>query len=57
MSTLISTDNESLNSYYRKKEEEFVQLIKNNNLDSTLKLNPSLMAKFEDLLNFAFWDK
>ena len=54
MSTLIPTDNESLNTYYIKTEEEFVQLIKNNNLDSTLKLNPGLMAKFEDLLNFAF---
>ncbi len=54
MSTLIPTDNESLNSYYIKTEEEFVELIKNNNLDNTLKLNPDLMAKFEDLLNFAF---
>ena len=54
MSTLIPTDNESLNTYYIKTEEEFVQIIKNNNLDSTLKLNPGLMAKFEDLLNFAF---
>jgi hypothetical protein len=54
MSTLIPTDNESLNSYYIKTEEEFVELIKNNNLDITLKLNPDLMAKFEDLLNFAF---
>ena len=53
MSIALQTEKPTLYSYYRKAEEEFIQLIQNNDLDSAIKRNPSLMANFEDVLSFA----
>ena len=53
MSIAFQTDKSALYSYYRKAEEEFVQFIKNNDLDSAVKFNPSVMDNFEDVLSFA----
>jgi len=53
MSIALQTEKPALYSYYRKAEEEFIQLIQNNDLDSAIKRNPSLMANFEDVLSFA----
>jgi len=53
MSIALQTEKSALYSYYRKAEEEFIQLIQNTDLDSAVKRNPSLMANFEDVLSFA----
>ena len=53
MSIALQTEKPALYSYYRKAEEEFIQLIQNSDLDSAVKHNPSLMANFEDVLSFA----
>jgi len=53
MSIALQTEKPALYSYYRKAEEEFIQLIQNNDLDSAVKRNSSLMANFEDVLSFA----
>jgi len=54
MSIALQTEKPALYSHYRKAEEEFIQLIQNDDLDSAVKINPSLMANFEDVLSFAF---
>ena len=53
MSIALQAEKSALYSYYRKAEEEFIQLIKNNDLDSAVKYNQSLIANFEDVLSFA----
>jgi len=53
MSITLQTKKPVLYSYYRKAEEEFIQLIQNSDLDSAVKYKPSLMANFEDVLSFA----
>ena len=56
MSITLQTEKSALYSYYRKAEEEFIQLIQNNDLDSVVKRNSSLMANFEDVLSFALYE-
>ena len=53
MSIALQTEKPALYSHYRKAEEEFIQLIQNNDLDCVVKRDPSLMANFEDVLSFA----
>ena len=53
MSIALQTEKTALYSYYRKAEEEFIQLIQNSDLDSAVKYNQSLIANFEDVLSFA----
>jgi len=53
MSITLQTEKPALYSYYRKAEEEFIQLIQNTDLDTAVKHNPNLMANFEDVLSFA----
>jgi len=40
-------------TYYRKAEEEFIQLIQKSDLDDAVKVNSSLMDNFEAVLTFA----
>ncbi len=53
MSIAFQAEKSALYSYYRKAEEEFIQLIKNNDLDSAVKFNQNTMDNFEDVLSFA----
>ena len=53
MSITVQPEKPASYSYYRKAEEELIQLIQNTDLDSAVKHNPSLMANFEDVLSFA----
>ena len=53
MSLTLQTEKSSLYSYYRKAEEEFIQLIQNNDLDVAVKYNQNLMADFDDVVTFA----
>ena len=53
MSLTLQTEKSSLYSYYRKAEEEFIQLIQNDDLDVAVKYNPNLMADFDDVITFA----
>jgi len=53
MSLTLQTEKSSLYSYYRKAEEEFIQLIQNNDLDVAVKYNQNLMADFDDVITFA----
>ena len=53
MSLTLQTEKSSLYSYYRKAEEEFIQLIQNNDLDVAVKYNQNLMADIDDVITFA----
>ena len=53
MFTTLQTEKPALYTYYRKAEEEFIQLIQNSDLDSAVKYNQNLIANCEDVLSFA----
>ncbi len=56
MTVALKSDNLGSYAHYKQAEGEFIQLIHNYDLDNATKLNPDLITKFEDTLNFALVD-